>query len=257
MEASRIIYVATYAGKIMLESGGETYRVEDTINRICQAYGIKQVDSFVVPTAIITSAVKDDFRSKTVIKRIKHRSFNLQKIVRVNELSRAIVADKLSVNEAYRELKEIEQMQGYPLWLSTLFYALISAAYTIFFGASVLDALGAFVAGAVMRLVLYPFEKGQYNVVFIHVIGGVAAAIGIVLLTLTGWFQMSNMMLISVLMNLFPGLIMANALRDIMAGDFLSGMSRVSEALLIAIAIAVGSGSVIGMSMSLFGSDIL
>ena len=33
---NEILQVATFAGQIILESGGETYRVEDTILRICQ-----------------------------------------------------------------------------------------------------------------------------------------------------------------------------------------------------------------------------
>lgn len=34
MEFNEILEVASYAGQIMLESGAEAYRVEETINRI-------------------------------------------------------------------------------------------------------------------------------------------------------------------------------------------------------------------------------
>lgn len=36
---NEILQVATFAGQIILESGGETYRVEDTILRICKTFG--------------------------------------------------------------------------------------------------------------------------------------------------------------------------------------------------------------------------
>ena len=35
MVINEILEVASYAGKIMLESGAEAYRVEETMNRIC------------------------------------------------------------------------------------------------------------------------------------------------------------------------------------------------------------------------------
>ena len=101
-----------------------------------------------------------------------------------------------------------------------------------------------------MRLVLFLFERNNYNVVFIHIVGGAVAAISTLLLAYAGLGEQSNTVLISVLMNLFPGLILANALRDIMAGDIMSGVSRTTEALLIAVAIAVGSGTVVAASMA-------
>ncbi|MDK8183150.1 threonine/serine exporter family protein [Paenibacillus sp. UMB4589-SE434] len=254
MELNRIIYVATYAGKILLESGGETYRVEDTIGRICNAYGIRKVESFVVPTAIITSAVSDEYKSKAVIKRIRNRSFNLQKIVRVNELSRKIQSEPITIRELYAELKAIDQANSYPLWLSSLFYSFISSGYVLFFAGSFLEMVNAFISASVMRLSMYIFEKDNYNVVFIHVLGGAVAAVSTLLLVYFGVGVQSNTILISVLMNLFPGLILANAIRDIMAGDTLSGVARTTEALLIAIAIAAGSGTVVALSMKWLGS---
>ena len=46
------INIAVKMGKILLKSGAETYRVEDTISRCCLAHGY-EVDPFVTPTVII------------------------------------------------------------------------------------------------------------------------------------------------------------------------------------------------------------
>ena len=45
MEINNILQVAAYAGKIMLESGAEAYRVEETMNRICNSLGIEVANS--------------------------------------------------------------------------------------------------------------------------------------------------------------------------------------------------------------------
>ena len=42
--------LAIRAGTIMMKSGAEIYRVEDTIERICKACGIEYVNVFATPT---------------------------------------------------------------------------------------------------------------------------------------------------------------------------------------------------------------
>ena len=57
MDINRILNFTSNAGKIMLQSGGETYRVEETITRMCQSFDIDNVDAFASPTAVIVSII--------------------------------------------------------------------------------------------------------------------------------------------------------------------------------------------------------
>ena len=59
--------------------------------------------------------------------------------------------------------------------------------------------------------------------------------------------------IIGSLMPLVPGVAITNAIRDIMAGDFLSGTARVVEAVLIAVAIASGAGPVLRIATMMLG----
>ena len=55
-EVKKLLVLATLAGRLMLKSGAETYRVEDTVTRICQSRKeIQYVDAFVIPTGIFIS----------------------------------------------------------------------------------------------------------------------------------------------------------------------------------------------------------
>ena len=49
------------------------------------------------------------------------------------------------------------------------------------------------------------------------------------------------------LMNLVPGIALTNAMREIMAGDIISGLSRTADAILVASAIALGT--VVGLAI--------
>ena len=72
MKESSIIKLAAEAGKIILENGGETYRVEETINRICYSYEVEFVESFVTPTGIMVSTFTSGGENISVIRRIKN-----------------------------------------------------------------------------------------------------------------------------------------------------------------------------------------
>lgn len=53
IDENKVIDVVLIAGRILLEAGAETYRVEDTMNRIAHSYGLHDTYSFVTSTAII------------------------------------------------------------------------------------------------------------------------------------------------------------------------------------------------------------
>ncbi|MDO5360488.1 MAG: threonine/serine exporter family protein, partial [Jeotgalicoccus sp.] len=83
----KVFYVCLNSGKILLESGAETYRIEDTMIRMAGNYGIGNVQVFVTTTVIILS-MNDYALSQTI--RIDERANNLQKVVNINDLSRRI-----------------------------------------------------------------------------------------------------------------------------------------------------------------------
>ena len=107
---NEILQVATFAGQIILESGGETYRVEDTILRICKTFGAEQAESFVTPTGIMTSILhKGEIYSLT--KRVVSRTVDLNKIDKVNDLSRNILSRNLTVDQFKEELIKINEAE--------------------------------------------------------------------------------------------------------------------------------------------------
>lgn len=70
MDFDKVLHIATFAGRIILESGGETYRVEETICRICAAYGIRYAESFVTPTGIMVSVYDENNYTTTLVKEL-------------------------------------------------------------------------------------------------------------------------------------------------------------------------------------------
>ena len=59
--------------------------------------------------------------------------------------------------------------------------------------------------------------------------------------------QHIDMVMIGSIMLLIPGISLMNALRDMMCGDIITGILRLAEALMMAVAIAAGFGIAIMM----------
>ena len=55
MQHKTLLKFAIQAGEIMLRSGAETYRVEDTIERILSAHNLEVIEAFVTPTGIFAT----------------------------------------------------------------------------------------------------------------------------------------------------------------------------------------------------------
>ena len=96
------------AGRIIMENGGETYRVEETVTRMGRAFGLKNVESFAVPSGVFVSCEKEDGTHETAVLRVHRRGTNLRRVDAVNQISRRAEAGEITPEEALRALEKIE-----------------------------------------------------------------------------------------------------------------------------------------------------
>ncbi|MED1490232.1 threonine/serine exporter family protein [Bacillus smithii] len=233
-----IIEVCLLAGKIMLRSGAETYRVEDTMSRIAASCGIQNTHCFVAPTAIIFSM---DGMEPTKLVRISERSTDLHKIALVNNVSRNISAGKLTIREAYALLKEMDQNEfTFPLWEQILAAAISSGCFLIMFQGKWNDFLAACIAGAIGFLFLVYVHRFIQIKFFAEFLASLMIGLSSAFFVKIGIGHQLDKIIIGSVMPLVPGLAITNALRDLMAGHLVSGLSRGAEAFLTAFAIGTG-----------------
>ena len=241
----KILHIAADAGRIILQSGGETYRVEETILRICYAFKVKHADSFVTPTGIMISLTDENGETISLIKRISSRTVNLEKISKVNDLSRELSETSLSLELVEKKLKEIDATPGYSDKSLITASAFSAGFFTLLFGGTFIDFLVSIFIGVVIKLISLSLNNIRINDFFINSLGGSIAALLALISIKLNLGQNEDKIIIGSIMLLVPGLIITNAIRDTIAGDLVSGISRAIEAIFIAIAIAVGSGIVI------------
>ena len=83
-----MLKIAWTAGKILLCSGAETYRVEDTMLRICHEGGMNNVAAFCTPSLVMLG--RETLEGDSLMYRITKRGTNLTLISEVNEMSYAM-----------------------------------------------------------------------------------------------------------------------------------------------------------------------
>ncbi|MBP1991795.1 threonine/serine exporter family protein [Paenibacillus eucommiae] len=234
-----IAQVCLLAGKIMLENGGETYRVEDTMTRVADAFGLLNSHCFVTPTGIMFAI--DGPEQTTRLIRISERSTDLRKVAVVNDVSRRISRGELSVTEAYRLLEEIDAASpGYPIWFKIVAAALASGCFLIMFDGIWDDFIPAFIVGGAGYSFLIYFHRLVPIKFFAEFLAAFVIGTLAYLFLQTGLGHNLDKIIIGSVMPLVPGLLITNAVRDLMAGHFVSGLSKGAEALLTSFAIGAG-----------------
>ncbi|WP_404455647.1 threonine/serine exporter family protein [Oceanobacillus kapialis] len=237
-ERQVISNVCMLAGKIMLESGAETYRVEDTMTRIAAAFGLTEAESYATPTGINFST---DSHDASHFRRISKRSTDLHKIAQVNSISRQISEGGIDPREALLHLKGLSSTSNvYPYWLQIAAAALVSGSFAIMFGGQLLDFLPAFFAGGVGLAAMIGFEKLVETRFFAEFFA--SFIIGLLAIGCLHFSFGVNLdkIIIGAVMPLVPGLHITNAVRDLMAGHLVAGVSKGVEAMLTAFAIGAG-----------------
>lgn len=226
------------AGRIMMESGAETYRVEDTMLRMARSQNMMAAQSYVTATGIIFSLGQTQ---PTRIAAVSNRITDLNKIALVNSVSRNLTSQIITLEEAYHELKKIENTNYFlPMYVQVIAAAVASGCFLLLFGGIWSDVPAAMFAAGSGYLVVLIIQELTHVKFFSEFMASLVAGLLAVLAVYLGVGTQIDKIIIGSVMPLVPGLVMTNAVRDLMAGHFTAGIAKGMEALLTAF--AIGSG---------------
>lgn len=243
---SKVLDVCTGIGRLMLENGAETYRVEDTVYRVAVNYGMQGVAVFSVPTALIITVQGPTGEEHTRLHRITEQKSNLGIVAETNELSRRIAQTEISPNDVLIEIDRLNRKESsYNIFEEFLASALICGFFAILFQGNFNDLIAAAITGSIGYMT-YLYSEKLTNIRFFSELLA-AIAIGWIALFLTNISIGSNVNIIIVasVMTLVPGKAITNGIRDLMASHYVSGVSVLADALLTASAIGIGVATVL------------
>ncbi len=238
MDYKKLLNLALTIGEKLLCSGAEVNRVEDSICRICKAYGAKHVDVFTITSSIVVTACFDE-NLITETRRIKRYNTDFKQFDYINNLSRMICEEKPDLNYVEQQLKiyssfSEKKYKKYIAWF------LVAGAFTMFFGGNLTDAVISAIIAVLARFILTVIEYVKLNNVIANIILSFMISSSAYIFSETDVYCNPDKIIIGNIMLLIPGIALTNAIKDLIIGDTMTGLLRFSEALLTSVAIAGG-----------------
>lgn len=237
---TKLINLALDAGELMLGSGAETFRVQDTMKRILSVSGREKIEALAMCTLLIVTLPREKKGPLSMARAVKSRAVNFEKICAVNDMSRAFVSGKIDIDEALAQCHEIYHAPNFNFLTRVLGYAINGAGFAVMVGGGSIDGFLSFFVALLMGITLVYFEDRRVPFFFGPLMGGLVTGLAACLAHYFLPATMLDKMIIGTMKALLPGLALSKAMRDLLEGNLISGNSRLVEVLLNACSIAGG-----------------
>ena len=150
-------------GHDLLVNGAEISRVDDTLAHIYKAYGIKEINIFTITCSIVVTIKTPENKIYTQSIRVFKSTTNLDRVERLNALSRYICKNKPSLEYVSKQIDKIRKRSMYNDRIICLTYGMIAFTLAIYFSGTFADAIVAGLIGIVLKIALNFVSKIDNN----------------------------------------------------------------------------------------------
>ena len=245
MDYEKLLNMAAELGYQLMYSGAEIYRVEESARRLLHAYGLENPEVFAIPNCLIVSVATPEGHPVTRMRRVPSHGTDIELLERCNSLCRRLCAEAPPLDTAQAAIDALpEAIPRHSIRMMLLGYGVAPAFFAPLFGGGLPDTACSFFCGLAVGLCLLCGGKfiGANSFFRTAVCSAVAAFLSLTLVE-AGLGTSVDVVTISTLMVLVPGVALTNAMREIMAGDTFSALSRTADAILTGTAIALGAAA--------------
>lgn len=243
MDYNTLLDLTTELGYRLAMSGAETYRIEESVNRIMAAYNIN-AESFAIPNCLHVSIETENGEPMTRMRRIGYHGNDLDAVEKYSNLSRRICSEHPNPKVAIGWLDEAEHSRvHHTLWAYLLGAFMGGCGFAVLFNGGLIECIVAGLCGILIGLVNKTMDRFKANPFFTTIAASFIMTLFAYLANRICGHLNTESIIIGALMILVPGLLFTNAIRDIIYGDTNSGINRIVQVLLTAAAIALGTGA--------------
>lgn len=234
------------AGRLLMESGAEIYRIEETMFHIARAFGLAKFEVFVISRGIFASALNQNGFSEAKVNTTKETFVNLRKLEEINRLSRRLSAEKnMSADDLIEDLNAIDNKNDYAALPRLFAYFLGAGSFAFALGSSWQDSLVSAVTGLLIGVSLNFVHRFIKTDLILTIIGSIVATLSVNLMHLVGIGEYRGLIILGALMVLVPGAFFVNSIREFSQNNYATGLSLMVSALLTCISISVGVAATI------------
>jgi uncharacterized membrane protein YjjP (DUF1212 family) len=239
----QIMSTAVLAGELLLGNGAEVARVQDTIERIFVAMKVENWNVFVISNGIFATIDEMGKEPCSAVRHIPLGAIDLCKIITVNQISREICSGNCSLEQAMERLEKCKEQKGPSKRLQIIAAASGCAGFSWMFGGRMQEFILAFFMGIGIQIFLLIAGRNHLSTLLTDILGGILIILMAQPFVLVGVLPNVDNAVIGTLMILVPGVAFTTGIRDLFAGDYLSGSIHVMHAVMKAVCIAIGVGA--------------
>ena len=229
-----------YAGNLLLSSGAEIYRAEETMYRIADAMQIKDMDAYVTNRGIFASGNVPGKGIESQIMSVPDKELNIDKIEAVNELSREFCSNRMDLSYLKASLQNIANMGEQNVGEKILSYFFGAGCFSYAIGTSFRDSLCAAIIGSLVGFYMIWSKYRIKSRVLITIIASVLTALLSNLFVAIGLGSQLSFIIIGAMMDLVPGVAFVNSVREFSQNNFATGQTLLTSALLTCVSMASG-----------------
>ena len=218
------------AGELLLTSGAEAARVEDTMRRLARAYGFVRADVLTITASMAVTVRTADDQVITQTRRILRRGTDMRCIEAVNELSREVCVNPVPPEELHARLEAIRTAPDKLRCRLPLAYLITSGSFAVFFGGTWRDGVAAMLCSMLLYVIGVLGDRISLQPLVLTMVSSAAMCAAATLTVKTGMGQNLDYIIIGNIMLLIPGIPFVNSMRDIFVGDTITGLLSAFEA---------------------------
>ncbi|MBR1470213.1 MAG: threonine/serine exporter family protein [Lachnospiraceae bacterium] len=239
------IDVVLEAGEILIESGAEIYRVDETMQHFAKVLQIAEFESCIVNQGIMGSGRNRHGELVAKVAMVSETKVHLGKLEAVNDLSRSLKPEEHPPLEKIAEkLQEIDNKPEAKVQYTLLAFFLGAGGLSYAIGIPLLDAFLAALCGMVLGLFLRFINKHIHTRFLVTILGSAVVTLIAHLLHLQTFGGHAGLTILGTLMLMVPGAVFVNSVREFSQNNYTTGISLLMAALLTGISIAVGVAAV-------------
>ena len=248
-----ILDFAAFLGSRMLTCGANLERANDTMNRVCLSYHLKDISIHSLSSLIQISARSEDGDYAQRQMSVAPMDIHLEKLGKLNQLSRRVCSETPPPSSLKWMLETAEAGEEYPTWLVLLGRLLATGCMCVLFGGTWQDILVSDMVIFVLFFMVDALRNANLNSVIVNMIAMAFASSAAILLYRLGLGDQYFVIIITCSMLLIPGIPMVNAARNLLCGNEMNGILEMIKAFIETVAIVMG----LLVGIALFGRGVV
>ena len=235
-----IVDFAAHLGREQLSAGANLERANDTMERVCKAYGLHEVSVFSLSTIISLSATSLDGDTHTRQVKVPGMSIHLEKLRQLNDLAHNVCDNTPSPDKLQDMLYEALMVRSYSAWGEMLGFVIAISCLCRIFGGTWSELLIVTLCTVLAYWLNRWLGRANLNRIITNAINMAVTTAIFFLMVWIGFADNLMAMLTPMSLMFIPGVPLVNAMRNILCGNEMNGILEFLKVVLETLTLCLG-----------------